>query len=163
MIFKVIDKFTEIDYATDGLIENFGERDVEIAIVAKDPIVNATGNITLRQHNKLIYNIKDDEKLFIRACGLSGAVDILPFEKSGTSDTYTKEEVNALLNKKVNTQSRKGLSSNDFTNALKTKLDGIDLTKYQSIDAPALKTVAKTIEGAINELFDEIQALKSTP
>lgn len=39
---------------------------------------------------------------------------------------YTKAETNALLNGKVSVVEGKGLSTNDFTDALKTKLDGIE-------------------------------------
>lgn len=39
---------------------------------------------------------------------------------------YDKLENDALLNNKVDKVSGKGLSTNDFTNALKTKLDGLD-------------------------------------
>lgn len=44
---------------------------------------------------------------------------------SGT-DTITKAEVESLLNSKVDKVSGKGLSTNDFTAAYKTKLDGIE-------------------------------------
>lgn len=40
-------------------------------------------------------------------------------------DYYTKNEVNDLLNKKVDKDGTKGLSSNDYTNEDKTKLAGI--------------------------------------
>lgn len=39
---------------------------------------------------------------------------------------YTKGETDNLLNGKVNKEAGKGLSQNDFTNALKNKLDGIE-------------------------------------
>ena len=39
---------------------------------------------------------------------------------------YTKSETDTLLNNKVNKETGKGLSTNDFTNTLKTKLDGIE-------------------------------------
>ncbi len=39
---------------------------------------------------------------------------------------YTKAQTDALLNGKVNVVEGKGLSTNDFTDALKTKLDGIE-------------------------------------
>ena len=39
---------------------------------------------------------------------------------------YTKDEANELLNKKVDKATGKGLSTNDFTNAYKTKLDGLE-------------------------------------
>ena len=38
---------------------------------------------------------------------------------------YTKDEANKLLSKKVDKATGKGLSTNDFTNAYKTKLDGL--------------------------------------
>lgn len=50
---------------------------------------------------------------------------------------YTKSETDTLLNGKVNVVSGKGLSTNDFTNTLKTKLDGIEanaqVNKIESI------------------------------
>lgn len=44
----------------------------------------------------------------------------------GITDTYTKTEIDSALSGKVNTESGKGLSSNDFTTALKTKLEDIE-------------------------------------
>ena len=50
---------------------------------------------------------------------------------------YTKSETDALLNGKVNVVEGKGLSTNDFTDALKNKLDGIEsgaqVNKIESI------------------------------
>ena len=43
----------------------------------------------------------------------------------GDVDTYTKEEIDAKLDLKVNTETGKGLSSNDYTLTEKTKLSGI--------------------------------------
>ncbi|MDE5558348.1 MAG: hypothetical protein K2J32_11800 [Ruminococcus sp.] len=42
------------------------------------------------------------------------------------SDYYTKSQTNDLLSEKVDKVSGKGLSTNDFTTALKTKLDGLE-------------------------------------
>lgn len=44
---------------------------------------------------------------------------------SSSTDNITKTEVETLLNNKVDKVSGKGLSTNDFTSAYKTKLDGI--------------------------------------
>lgn len=41
------------------------------------------------------------------------------------SEYYKKSEVDTLLGNKVDVETGKGLSANDFTNELKTKLDGI--------------------------------------
>lgn len=46
--------------------------------------------------------------------------------KADKSTTYTKTEVDSRLNNKVDKVSGKGLSTNDFTTALKTKLEGIE-------------------------------------
>lgn len=48
-------------------------------------------------------------------------------------DAYTKAETDALLNNKVDKVTGKGLSTNDFTNADKTKLDGIDMSTKQDV------------------------------
>lgn len=42
------------------------------------------------------------------------------------NEMYTKAQVDKLLNSKVNTKDGKDLSTNDFTNELKNKLDGIE-------------------------------------
>lgn len=49
------------------------------------------------------------------------------------NEMYTKAQADTLLNGKVNTQSGKGLSTNDFTSALKTKLDGIETGAQKNI------------------------------
>lgn len=49
---------------------------------------------------------------------LAGFVDLSPYAKTA--------DINTELDKKVDTVEGKGLSANDFTDALKTKLDGID-------------------------------------
>ena len=46
--------------------------------------------------------------------------------KADKSTTYTKTEVDSRLNNKVDKVNGKGLSTNDFTTALKTKLEGIE-------------------------------------
>lgn len=45
--------------------------------------------------------------------------------KANAADVYTKTQVDSSLNNKVDKVSGKGLSTNDFTTAYKTKLDGI--------------------------------------
>ena len=46
--------------------------------------------------------------------------------KADKSTTYTKTEVDNALSDKVNKETGKGLSENDFTNGLKSKLDNIE-------------------------------------
>lgn len=52
---------------------------------------------------------------------------------STPADAYTKSETDALLNNKVDKVTGKGLSTNDYTNADKTKLDGIDMSTKQDV------------------------------
>lgn len=59
---------------------------------------------------------------------------------------YTKSETDQLLNGKVNVVSGKGLSTNDFTNALKTKLDGIETNaQVNKIETIKVNNVTQTI------------------
>ena len=51
------------------------------------------------------------------------------------SDYYTKTQVDNLLNNKVDKIGGKGLSTNDFTNTYKTKLDEMSLITTSEIDA----------------------------
>lgn len=43
--------------------------------------------------------------------------------EQGTGDTYTKAEVDTMLDEKVNTEEGKGLSSNDFTDSEKAQIE----------------------------------------
>lgn len=58
-------------------------------------------------------------------------IDTAMSEKADKSTTYTKTEVDTALGNKVDKVSGKGLSTNDFTTAEKTKLD--DLAEIKSI------------------------------
>lgn len=55
--------------------------------------------------------------------------------ETNLSDYYTKTQVDNLLNNKVDKVSGKGLSTNDFTNTYKTKLDDMSLITTGEIDA----------------------------
>ena len=59
---------------------------------------------------------------------------------------YTKSETDTLLNGKVNKETGKGLSTNDFTNTLKTKLDGIEANaQVNKIESVKVNNVVQTI------------------
>lgn len=59
---------------------------------------------------------------------------------------YTKGETDTLLNNKVNKEEGKGLSTNDFTNDLKSKLEGIeDNAEVNKIETIKVNNVAQTI------------------
>ncbi|MDE6774686.1 MAG: hypothetical protein K2J37_00025, partial [Ruminococcus sp.] len=53
-------------------------------------------------------------------------------QKANQSTTYTKTETDNLLKNKIDKVTGKGLSTNDFTTELKTKLDG--LKNYDDTD-----------------------------
>ena len=67
------------------------------------------------------------------------------------NEYYNKNEVDNKLTTKVNTESGKALSSNDFTNALKTKLNGIatnaqvNVIETIKVDGTALTTSSKAV------------------
>ena len=63
-------------------------------------------------------------------------------ENVDLSDYYTKSQISNLLSGKVNKVTGMGLSTNDFTNALKTKLD--NLSNYDDTDVKA--NIAKMAE-----------------
>ena len=61
---------------------------------------------------------------------------------------YTKGETDALLNGKVNVVEGKGLSTNDFTDADETKLDGIESgAQVNKIETIKVNNVTQTITG----------------
>lgn len=61
---------------------------------------------------------------------------------------YTKSETDILLNGKVNVVSGKGLSTNDFTNEDKTKLNGIESgAQVNKIETIKVNNVTQTITG----------------
>lgn len=91
---------------------------------------------------------------------------------SATLANYTNAAtLTQLLANKVDTESGKGLSTNDFTNALKNKLDGIESdAEVNKIDSISVNGVAQTISNkAVNldvasnliteEQWTQIQAL----
>ena len=61
--------------------------------------------------------------------------EIIGTTKTDLSDYYTKTQVDNLLNSKVDKVNGKGLSTNDYTTAEKTKLSNIDTITTSDIDA----------------------------
>ena len=79
-------------------------------------------------------------------------------QSTDLSDYFAKTEINELLAKKVDVEDGKGLSSNDFTNALKTKLENltIDDSLSDSSENPVQNKVIKT---ALDTKIDETDTL----
>lgn len=76
-------------------------------------------------------------------------------------DIYTKTEVNTELAKKVDKVTGKDLSTNDFTDALKTKLD--DLYTKAQIDTELAKKVDKTADDYLTKAELITDGIKITP
>lgn len=77
---------------------------------------------------------------------------------------YTKDEANELLNKKVDKATGKGLSTNDFTNTYKTKLDGLknyDDTELQNKVAALHNYDDTKVKKDIKDLQDKENNLES--
>lgn len=72
--------------------------------------------------------------------------------------------INTEINKYVAKVSGKGLSTEDFTTDLKTKLDGIDLTKYSTTDemVAAINAAVGSITGIKFETYPTISDLPTT-
>lgn len=70
--------------------------------------------------------------------------------KANSSSVYTKTEADNLLNGKVDKVEGKGLSENDFTDTLKSKLDGIEAEANRTIVDNALDgTSANPVENRV--------------
>lgn len=66
------------------------------------------------------------EEMYLDAIGKGGGVS--------PDDAYTKAQTDALLDGKVDKVTGKGLSTNDFTDAYKTELDGLDTALNGKVD-----------------------------
>ena len=87
---------------------------------------------------------KDGNNITINSTG--GSSITIDSALSGTSENPVQNKViKTALDNKVNSVVNMGLSSNDFTNTLKTKLDGI----AESANNYALPTASTTVKGGI--------------
>lgn len=79
-------------------------------------------------------------------------------QSTDLSNYFTKTEINELLAKKVDVEDGKGLSSNDFTNELKAKLEAltVDDSLSDSSENPVQNKVIKT---ALDSKIDETDTL----
>lgn len=116
------DIVTTMEMAISDAISGVTQFDLEV--VTSLPTTGVKGKIYLKAHN---HGTKDayDEYIWTGSA----------FEKIGNTDIdlsgyATTSALTTGLNGKVDKVSGKGLSTNDFTTALKNKLDGIDLSLY---------------------------------
>lgn len=112
----------EIAEMKDGTtIDSFG--DVETALATK---ADTSSTYTKTEVDTALSAKADSADVYTKT-----AVDTALSAKADKSTTYTKTEVDTALDDKVDKVSGKGLSTNDFTTAEKTKLD--DLAEIKSI------------------------------
>lgn len=119
---RLEDIVTTMEMAISDAISGVTQFDLEV--VTSLPTTGVKGKIYLKAHN---HGTKDayDEYIWTGSA----------FEKIGNTDIdlsgyATTSALTTGLNGKVDKVSGKGLSTNDFTTALKNKLEGIDLSLY---------------------------------
>lgn len=79
-------------------------------------------------------------------------------EKVEGLNNYDDTEVRGLINNKVDKETGKGLSTNDFTDAYKTELDGLDTALANKADKATTytKTEIDNMIGDINIVLEEV-------
>lgn len=73
----------------------------------------------------------------------------------GSNPSYTKAETDTLLNDKVDKVSGKGLSTNDYTNEDKAKVDSA-LQESDTVEAEVVELADVAISGSYNDLTDKL-------
>ena len=150
--------------ATDirqAIVDGVGNIDI-FEIVSTLPTTNIKGNkFYLTPNNKNINKNVYDINIYVN--NNWETIDYLEFD---ISNYPTTSEVTILLNGKVDKISGKQLSTNDFTDALKNKLENQVLTQHQSLANYIQKSQTKGLiknDGTIdtNEYLTEATATKS--
>lgn len=75
-------------------------------------------------------------------------------EGGGSSDAYTKAETNELLNQKVDKESGKGLSTEDYTAEDKTKVDNLGTAAERDVPASGNASSSEVVLGNDTRLSD---------
>lgn len=141
-----------LDYIV-RLIENGSSADInkQVAEIVAGIVANAPEDFdTLKEISDWIYYHEDSAAAMNSAIVANTAVIV---QKADKSTTYTKTEVNTALDGKVNKVLGKGLSTNDFTNDDKSKLDGLE-----SYDDTQIKAEIDAISNQIFGLGEKIPA-----
>ncbi len=120
--YKTIDNVDLSDYYNKGEVDNLVNFDL-------------SNYYTKNENDTLLSNKANKSNTYTKS-EVNNLVDNVDL-----SDYYNKSETDNLLNDKVSKVSGKSLSSNDFTNALKDKLDG--LSNYD--DTPIKSKVDKLV------------------
>lgn len=163
---------TEVDAKVASVYKYKGSVANEAALPTKDLTVGDVYNLEDTGMN-VAWTGKDWDKL-------GSVVDLTPYLTKddagktyaakattlagyGISDAYTKTEVDTALGKKVDAVTGKGLSTNDYTTAEKTKLTGIATgAEVNKIDAVKVNGTALTITDKAVNIDLSNYATKST-
>ena len=95
---------------------------VKVSFKYSDKLYDESGSVINRLEPYIDFYRDDDGELILQ---IGGDATGKGMDRGGTIDTYSKTEIDNKLATKVDMQIGKGLSSNDYTNAEKTKLSGI--------------------------------------
>lgn len=112
---------------TFGFIENTSDALIEFAITTGKPVFNDKGNQLVIANGKLSYELEEGQGIYARPVDrLSGEINVSEVRINNSDidgDYYTKVEVD---NNFVKKEGNKVLSDENFTNAEKEKLAGLN-------------------------------------
>lgn len=120
----------ECQTITEMQTEIEGKQDALTAgrnITIQDNVISASGEEYTAGQNVQIEDgvISATDTTYTAGDNITIEGNVISADDVDLSHYYTKTEANALLDEKVDTETGKGLSTNDFTNADKQKLDGL--------------------------------------
>lgn len=163
----ITDMQTEIDSKQDALTA--GQN-----ITIENNVISSSGEEYTAGQNIQIENgvISATDTTYTAGDNITIEGNVISADDVDLSNYYTKSEADALLDEKVDAETGKGLSTNDFTNADKQKLDGlknytagqnvtIDANGVISADEPDLSNYyTKSETYNKNEVNDLISAIE---
>ena len=122
---------------------------VQIQFKYQNKLATQEDSVVNRLEPHIDFWIEDDDLVLQIGGDASGkGID----RSGGDIDTYTKAEIDAKLDLKVNAETGKGLSSNDYTLTEKTKLSGIESNANYYVHPSSHQTGMITESSALTNL-----------
>ena len=131
---QVADRYTKEE--TNELVSKIPKFAIEVVTVLPTEDISAT-TVYLKTGAK-----SDPDNIYDEYIYVNSKWELLGTQKIDLTNFYTKEEINDLLNNKVDKLSGKTLSSNDYTTAEKNKLAGIATGANKTIVDAALSSTS---------------------